>query len=90
MCGRGSTVRDTMQIAPVPAPATDPLAGLTAREREVARLITAGATNAEIAQALCVGLPTVKTHVSHLLHKLGARSRTELVARLGAPPVGAA
>jgi DNA-binding CsgD family transcriptional regulator len=63
---------------------------LTAREREVARLVTAGATNAEIAQALCVGLPTVKTHVSHLLHKLGARSRTELVARLGAPPVGAA
>jgi DNA-binding CsgD family transcriptional regulator len=61
--------------------------GLTAREREVARLISAGATNAEIAQALCVGLPTVKTHVSHLLHKLGARSRTELVARLAARTV---
>ncbi len=57
--------------------------GLTAREREVARLMAAGATNAEIARALFLSLPTVKTHVSHVLGKLGVRSRTELVVRLG-------
>jgi DNA-binding CsgD family transcriptional regulator len=62
--------------------------GLTARELHVARLLAAGATNAEIGRALCISVTTVKSHVTHLLAKLGARSRTELVARL--PPAAGA
>jgi DNA-binding CsgD family transcriptional regulator len=65
-----------------PAPAAPPELGLTAREREVAELIRRGASNAEIARALFIGLPTVKTHVQHILAKAGVRSRAELVARL--------
>jgi|GEM_PF-2039212 len=54
-------------------------AGLTPRELEVARLAAEGATNAEIGRALYVSLATVKTHMTRVLTKTGARSRTELV-----------
>ena len=56
--------------------------GLTRREIEVARLAAAGATNAEISRALFVSVATVKTHMNHVLTKLDARSRTELVTLL--------
>ena len=52
---------------------------LTGRELEVLAEIGAGATNAEIAQALFIAETTVKTHVSSLLAKLGARDRIALV-----------
>lgn len=52
---------------------------LTAREREVLRLLVAGRRNAEIASALTVSLRTAEYHVSNILAKLGARSRTEAV-----------
>jgi DNA-binding NarL/FixJ family response regulator len=51
----------------------------TARELEVLRLMVGGKRNTEIASALDVSVKTVEFHVSHLLEKLGARSRTEAI-----------
>ena len=55
------------------------LADLTDREREVLTLVARGQSNAELVETLHVSLPTVKTHVSRILTKLGARDRTQLV-----------
>ena len=52
---------------------------LTPREHEVLVQLAGGATNAEIAAALHLGETTVKTHVSRVLMKLGARDRTQAV-----------
>jgi DNA-binding CsgD family transcriptional regulator len=55
-------------------------ADLTPREREVLVLMGAGATNAAIASRLVVSENTVKSHVKHILRKLGAGNRAEAVA----------
>jgi DNA-binding NarL/FixJ family response regulator len=70
------------------------LSELTSREAEVLRAITAGKTNAQIASALFVTEGTVKSHVKHVLRKLGAGNRTEAVAKYhraqsAAPPYSA-
>ncbi len=55
---------------------------LTERERAIARLIAAGASNPEIAQELFLSRKTVERHVSNLFKKVGVRNRAELAARV--------
>ena len=65
--------------APSPEAASADVAGLTTRELEVLRLIGRGSSNAEIARGLVIGEGTVKTHINHILTKLGLRDRATLI-----------
>jgi NarL family two-component system response regulator LiaR len=61
-------------------PATTPGYDLSSREREVLALMVQGLNNPDIADQLIIGRATVKFHVSNILSKLGATTRTEAVA----------
>ena len=54
---------------------------LTRREHEVLAMLAEGETNARIAQRLVVSEDTVKTHVKHILRKLGVQNRSQAVSR---------
>jgi LuxR family transcriptional regulator, maltose regulon positive regulatory protein len=70
---------DDPVLEPVAIPGTDEV--LSPREREVLLQVAAGASNREIAGALFIGEVTVKSHLTRILRKLGASSRTHAVAR---------
>jgi DNA-binding CsgD family transcriptional regulator len=81
----GVVVREALQVltrevrlSPVRVPDSGEV--LSAREVEVLRLLSAGASNQAISERLIISQNTVKTHVRSLMTKLGARSRGEAVA----------
>ena len=81
-------VPDAAAFAPNVSPPlptrTSPTGGLieplTEREIDVLRLVTAGLSNAAIAEQLVVSVGTVKTHLKHIYGKLAVQSRTQAVA----------
>lgn len=76
--GDSSTGTDSAPITLTPAPGGD-APPFTEREVEVLRLLAQALSNAEIAARLVIGEATVKTHVSNVLQKLGARDRVAAV-----------
>jgi predicted ATPase/DNA-binding CsgD family transcriptional regulator len=93
--GREQVVAAALENA-IPTDGRDPRAGaahdadeLSARELEVARLVASGLSNPAIAGDLFVSVATVKTHVSHILSKLGLESRVQLANWVAAHDSGA-
>ncbi|WP_419993940.1 response regulator transcription factor [Streptomyces boninensis] len=71
-----------------PGSAQSLLARLTAREREVAQLLSAGLTNRRIARTLAISEPTVKNHLHAIYLKLGVTDRGRAISVLLGGPSG--
>ncbi|WP_329958493.1 response regulator transcription factor [Nocardioides okcheonensis] len=67
-------------LGSAPAPATADAASLTPRETEILALVAEGRSNGEIGKQLFISTKTVSVHVSNILAKLDAASRTEAAA----------
>ncbi|HKN93671.1 MAG TPA: response regulator transcription factor [Thermoleophilaceae bacterium] len=74
-----AVIEEFTRRSPAPKPPAPMLDELTAREREVLELLAQGLSNGEIAERLVVSGGTVKTHVAHVLAKLGLRDRVQAV-----------
>ena len=72
--------RPVTPVRPRFGSAEQKVATLTEREREVLCLVASGATNCAIARRLFISPKTASVHVSHILAKLGAETRTEAAA----------
>ena len=70
-------VRSLRGISENAAAARDLIAPLTEREEEVLRLLATGMTNRDIASVLFVAESTIKTHVEHIISKLGVSDRVQ-------------
>jgi DNA-binding CsgD family transcriptional regulator len=89
---RGEVRPGGAELEPELTGSSGQLAMLTAREQQVLQLMAEGASNAAIGAALVISQATVKSHVRHILRKLGASNRTEAVSLLlatGRRPVAA-
>lgn len=73
----GRLVEEYVRRTPRPAPRV--LDRFSPREREILQLVAEGLTNHEIAEGLVVAVPTVKTHISRIMDKIGARDRVHVV-----------
>jgi DNA-binding NarL/FixJ family response regulator len=72
-------IAEFARLRPRPQAQTNGLDGLTPRETEILGLVAEGLSNREIAVRLVLSDETVKTHVSHVLRKLGLRDRAQAV-----------
>jgi len=84
LCGRSVTGGWSTRTAP----AATGLGRLSARQREVLRLIVAGYSNAQIADELVISVNTVKFHVRTIFREAGIRSRVDAARRFGALAAG--
>lgn len=81
LLGEVLRVLDTQDTTPISERTEQPLVEpLSKRELEVLRLLAAGQSNAQVAQALCLSTGTVKVHARNIYGKLGVGNRTQAVA----------